>query len=1168
MLNFGGLGFEFEATDDGAEKVASGISASIDGLWNQLKQTAPMVGKAGRAMSAGFGKMRSIGSKALGGLALATASAIEQATDPKLSSSIDQMMAGFGKSFKAMTVGMNITSKEAKKMQGVIGSAAYSLNEDMDGAAKSWAAFRKQSIDLNKVLGSKGTAGAMKDLIKVTSVYEVEGEQLANVIAGHIKGFGFTEERVGSLADKMVFLGKQYNIGREAIQAWPAIFETLNQELADFGRNAKPEDIEQYTTSIIGLGAGLHEALGVSGQEGIEMARNALTVLLGERKNIINMFRGTGGEVGAFTERMIESGAGIEGAMKMLQTEPMAVMDMLSKMGQNMQQQTGTMSTSFQRFSQGVNEALGPGITFAMKGGWDKVRDKMANVSEYLKSPEAKGAFTDFAQHAHSTGLTMQDRWERMLDGMRHKLMSITKKEKGQWFENMSAGFKKTTDAIKQLAEDKGPAGALIKKLLMMRDVGLSALIPELGKLAPLFGGALSALVPFMTAFGAMGLSFAKVGKMGLAGGALFVLFKMLKDGPEEAIEQFKTMGKTLLTVADTIFPGVKKKVLGFFGDIEREGFGAALGRWAKQLGAGISELLSKVDWGGLVKNVVVLMGKAVKGIGSVLVSLFAGVSGGESEVVLGNILVNVITGAWDIAKGAVQGLWASLFDADSVSGAVSNFAQLAIGGLGVLLAFSKKFRTAFMTNVVGGVRSGMVGVSKVMKTQSRLHNMMARKAGMGIVKSYRVQFHHLGRVAKRGMRNLGKRLKSGAKLLGGAGLFFGLMEGMEQVKIRGKEIANIFEDEMVPASQKAALAGEQAFMGVASTVDAVLMGLPSTLGQALGISENELSAFYHWMVASFETSIFTVVEFFSRGWSWIKLAAEGAIGGILDFFKSTKLDIQELFFDLVKKVTEAFYPLGRKLFYPFAWLGFKLKGWMAEFVEGLLSKAPSWVKKLMGEEKIKGLEDWVRGTKTEQKEFLKGRTFEEVYDEQTAKALRGAMSVFDGVTKGIEKEREDMTSQAAAWAKEMEQANKSMGDLGKDITDYHKEAERQSLETVAMSRRRRAEKERKGEKAVVEEGGKADKKGKGGKGKKGEKAGKEAPPTPQERAQSEWWMRGAPPVAAAAGPPIDGNDIKAIRKYLENPKPVPLDVKADRKLKGIVKVAEGTSSSRTVPAL
>jgi hypothetical protein len=822
-LNFGGLGFSFVGKDDGASAVSDVVADSLDSVWNKLGRVGTAASKMGARLRGGVGKLNATVGRAMGGVSLALTSAIESAQNPKLDAPFDQMYAQFNKTFRAMTVGMNMSEKEAQRMQKVIGSVAHGLNEDMDETAKTWKAFRQQNIDLQKVLGSDGTAGAIRDLTKVTTVYGVEGQQLANVMAGLHHGFGMAEEDVGRLADKVFAAGRHFNMGQEAVQAWPAIFETLNNELADFGRHAKPKDLDKLTTSIISLGGGLKKSLGMDAQSALELSRNVFTTIMGERKNILNMFRGKGGEFGDFAKQLAESGGGVGGVMEMMEADPLKFMETLRKMSMEAEKMGGTMGVSFQRLSQSVAQALGPDVTFAMKGNWDTVRSSIAEVPKVLKGSE--GAFTSFAKKAHSTGRTAQERWELMVGRMETRLMRLSGPMRKKWVKDMQKGFGSTIGTIENMAKKGGPVGELTQRLLLVKDVGISALLPAFGKLTPLFGGLATSMLPVLTALGAMGLSFGSLGKMALGGGALYGLFYLLKNGPEKSIKALKNLGNTVWEFATSIFPQLKESI-----DVDKifktlSDVGTTVVKWIKVI-------VKKIDWGEVATTIGNVLMTVVTGLadvtGDILEAIFSsdnmekGAKKAKLGKVFGGVLVEATWGALKFAQNTlvtISGkMWEYLFSAESAGDATKKI----LGVAGVLFAGITLMAIRSAGSIKGGFMRAIHGI------------------------------------------------KAGFKMLGRIGLLMGVIEASKQVSMRLERIADINESVLIPSFAKASQKGQEAFMGILNTLDKLAFGIPSKLGEALGLSSNSLEVFYHEMVGGVEMAIVHVVNFFRTGFGLV----------------------------------------------------------------------------------------------------------------------------------------------------------------------------------------------------------------------------------------------------------------------------------------------------------
>jgi len=854
--NFGGLGLSFEVEDDGAVKKTEDFSSSIESLWTNVQKAGSAAMSAGRTIGTGLGKIGRVGTRGVGGVTSAIDSMVQSAMSPQLSSAYESMYAGFNKTFSAMTSGMNMSSKEAKKMRGIIGGAAFGLNEDMGETAKTWAFFRKQNIDLNKTLGAGGTKDAIQKLIKITSVYGVEGEQLGIVLAGLQKGFNFTAEQSGELADKVFYTAKQFNVGREAIQAWPRIFESLNKLGADFGKNFSREEMEKYTLSITAMGGGLSQALGVPAQSAMEIVTNMTETLMSERKNIINMFRGTSGEFGELAQRLTETGGNVDDVFKMvMEGDPLKMMELFRNMAQQAEKQGGRMGIQYQRFMEILGRTVDPSVLYAAQGAWDDVRGSIEKVPELMKSGEWKGAFAKGAEAAHKTGLTTQERWDRMIENMRMKLFELSGQNIKEWMGDMKVGFQKTMKTLSGLASEEGPIGEITKRILAVQRVGLSALIPGLESAAPLFSSLATSMLPVMTAMGSMGLSFGGLGKMLLPGGIFFAGLQILKYGPEEAVNKaigfFKKLGEHFGIESKDIKKKIGSWVSALKGidwdDVFEKiiGTGRLAGRY---LGEFLGKAARMVDWGKVMKGIANMAISAIGGLGSILSDIFIAMfAGGEKDMskgisnmeeplkagfstALGNAVWWAATSVKDIVIGAGKTFWSYMFSSESIGDAFDKLVGLMTAGFAGMLVLSK------------GFRSKMISGSKFMFRS------------MGI--SYKFGWRGIMKTTKLAMKGIGRTVRAGAKFIPGATLFFGLFEALDQIGIRSKNISEIMSSNIIDASSKASLAGEEIFAGTLSTIDAMLAGLPSMLGEAFGLTSDTVSSIFQHMVGDTENAI------------------------------------------------------------------------------------------------------------------------------------------------------------------------------------------------------------------------------------------------------------------------------------------------------------------------
>lgn len=570
-MNFGGLGFAFKGEDD-LSPTAQKVSSGIDRVWGSFKKLGSTTRTVSGGLKKSFGaigsKFKGIGQRgrsAIGGITGSIQGMAGSLQSPELDSAFSSLYAQFGKQFGQITAGMNVSTKELSTMKNVIGSVAHSLNADMGATAETWASFRKQGIKLNEVLGTKGARQTIKRLVKVMDVMGIQGEQLSLIVSQLNKGFGFTEKRTGKLLDSVFALGKHFNMGREAVQEYPAILESLNTQLYDFYKGAKPEDIEALTVSIVKLGGGFKESLGIKAPQAMELARNVFTKLAESKRDIEKMFIGLGGEFGGFAKEMGMASGDIHQMFGMIRKDPKAFMDRLFEMTKSVKERFGEQSTQYRRLLQVSNEAFGPDVVRAMRGNWVKGQEAMKGSTEALKN--SVGALGKASEKAFSTGRTRGEAYSMMVDNMRQRLHGVVRQDLNKWMKRQRKGFSGLTKTLKGVIKKGGPLAAVTKRLIMFNKVGVSALLPNLKGLGPLMGQTLGQMAPMITALGSMGVKFSTIGKLLAPGGIILAGMALFDKGMREKI--VTGIGKAVSYIKEK-FPDAINTIAGFLSSIPR----------------------------------------------------------------------------------------------------------------------------------------------------------------------------------------------------------------------------------------------------------------------------------------------------------------------------------------------------------------------------------------------------------------------------------------------------------------------------------------------------------------------------------------------------------------------------------------------------------------------
>jgi hypothetical protein len=627
-LTFGGLGLAFFGEDKGLNKSLDSVTKGVDKVWGGLKNLADNVGKMGAKIGksiAGIGRgARDMASK-MGGV---FDSLMSKALSPSIDNSFSSMYAQFNKTFGALTVGMDISSKEAGKWRGVISSTAHALNEDMAEAAKSWAAFRKHGIRLDKLFGARGMAGSMKALIKLTSLFGISGEELASTVSGLTKGFGFTETSVKSLMDRMFVMGKHFNMGKEAIKGMPGILESVNNELADWKKGATATDVENFMLMIVKTAGGVKEALGGSSEKALEFSKSIFQKLMASRRNFTKMMIGMGGEIGDLGQKLWQAGGDPKVLRELISANMPKFMEFLHKLGKTAKKTGEDSGASYGQLRQTLRETFGPDMVYLMEGNWGKAMESFKGLNEKLG--KSQGALGSAMKKSFKSGRTAGEAYNLMLENQKARMHGLTNRYLPEFMKSSKQGFDMAYQKVKGLSEEKGPTGELTRRLLAVQRFGIGGLMvgmkgvsKETQLLGTSMSGALQNMLPMISALGSMGINFGLIGKLLSPGGLILGGLLLFNDSIRAKV--FEGVKKTFEYVqknAPKWIPKVRQAL------IDMWGMAIKAVKWGMEIATPmmlkLADAISKVDWGGLAKKVIGFIGKFFRGVGN---AVFGGVA-------------------------------------------------------------------------------------------------------------------------------------------------------------------------------------------------------------------------------------------------------------------------------------------------------------------------------------------------------------------------------------------------------------------------------------------------------------------------------------------------------------------------------------------------------------
>jgi hypothetical protein len=699
----GTLNVDLQARDSGLVSKLKEVFKATEQTDAAFKRLSEGAGKWGKAFIDKVGSMSSRATGLMGNIAGRVDSMVDRAMNPDIP--YDSALAEFNKSFAAMNVGMNVNEKETNKWKNSIIAAHFRTGESLDGMAKGLTEMRKQGVDVEKAMGTKGMSGTMTRMAKVMSVFELDGGKLATTFSTLKKTFNMDEMAAKTLGDRIFTIGKVFNIGREAVQAWPDIVNDLSKEFADMGKKAKPEDIQKFAESIVTLGGAITEGLGKPAEESLGLSRQIFSVLAGEKKDIQNMFRGMGGEIGKLGMQLAETGASADEMFALIQKDPQKFMEGLQNLAKNAEASGGRMGPAFQRLAGTVNSVLGSDATNLMQANWGKINDKLKQLPGALaKSGDAMGKAAEAAHKFVGSGNPVQ----AMIDRFHMKTFSLVQTDFNAWFGNLQKGFEGTSTKLSELADPavhgKSVAG-LTHRLLLMQRVGLSGLFTQTSKAGNAFGVFATQATGALGAMSKLGISLRDLPTLIGAGGPVLLAMALFDKGlRQDVIGSVKKASEWFKGEGPKAFNTFKEKMGEVWTDIGPmiDDFVSAIEAAGPSIMEGIAGMLSKVDWEGGASKLGEFATRGATAIGKLIVDAIGGFFDSDGvHVTLGGSIGSAL---YKSGKGALEGLWKGIWDNKATFGSnLRTLGKFAIGALVIAMLLSSSARA-----IVGKAALGM----------------------------------------------------------------------------------------------------------------------------------------------------------------------------------------------------------------------------------------------------------------------------------------------------------------------------------------------------------------------------------------------------------------------------------------------------------------------------
>lgn len=481
-----------------------------------------------------------------------------------LTSGFEADMQAKAVSARKLGANMGYSGKALNKFTGEAASLAYNMNIGEEATAKAIRGWHEAGTEL-EAMGFKSA----KSFARFTEGYGIDADLVRNQSMRMTRELGMTPEAVHRMTSSMFEFGTQSGDVAGAMGKMKEMADLL-QRAELLGK--KPEEMEAMVVQTNALSA----ALMLTGQDSTQAYTSAIGLtdtMLTNQEAMRDMMKGASSEFPAMAKAAGISTGTMEAVWASFEKGPEEFLTTMNK---------SLDPKQMDFFIAHMGDKLGSGgkdIVSLMKMMKGEAGPEIIAAMEKVK--KARVDFDAKGEEVFRSGLTRQQRWERMNESFEHSFRSIGRTNVNKTMRETSKEFKKFNKNLKKTVEKGGPMGAFIEKMSEAHQIGVTAFIPNtLRPMALLMGGVAAQAAPAVTALGSMGFRLKSlVSPFGLvaAGAAgLGVAFLKLREGEKaftggtevmiksrkafkRGSKQVKSMEKQLAKMADRGEEGTAK---------------------------------------------------------------------------------------------------------------------------------------------------------------------------------------------------------------------------------------------------------------------------------------------------------------------------------------------------------------------------------------------------------------------------------------------------------------------------------------------------------------------------------------------------------------------------------------------------------------------------------
>lgn len=484
-----------------------------------------------------------------------------------LSNGLEATMVSYMQTTKPIAAQLNLTSSEMKKMSSRAAGIAYGMNTDAGAVIETMAQMKIASNEAKETLDKMGMS--TKDWVKVVQTTNVEMKDYVSVIGDMRASWGASAEESKDLINNLVDIGKKANTGLMPLQGMKGYLGSLNELFQDLppGMTKTSKEIKGMIESA-GMLGGAFQKMGSTPEQAQEMAQG-IGLFFAKQDTAIRKTLAIGGDplsnnpLLIALQRLTGNFEEARGIIDIGSKDALAGMEMINDLYARFE---GDKSTGTLKAFSDIQKALGeasPGVSYlvANLGIGTKAFEDMQKVSV-----DGSNALKKFGKDAYSSGLTLQDSYDRAKEAFDTTIRSIARSNVKGLVKKQMAGMREAGQELKAMAGDK-TWGPWINAMSQFKQMGISGLMASFAessgvgaKNAAKFGSKVGVVFDTISQFGdelaPLMQMFGMTGPLGplLAAGGIGALFMMDDSAAKDILGPMFDQFKMLKTKATEIW--------------------------------------------------------------------------------------------------------------------------------------------------------------------------------------------------------------------------------------------------------------------------------------------------------------------------------------------------------------------------------------------------------------------------------------------------------------------------------------------------------------------------------------------------------------------------------------------------------------------------------------